>query len=206
MNSIASGVDSPGEPTVREATYETEYGITLTARVYAAEDELGTCRVTVVDWRETPALHTARYEACLGATGDRRGEVTYFGQMDTAEVEGVRVHLLDEDGARTYGVATGTKATSISSRRLRLRAHGRRTPSRCRSPSSTKPAGGWVTRRDPRRSCRARSAAREWPARVYFEVRLRRHACRRLQRIRPAACRQPGPWVPAGCRLDPAWH
>jgi len=43
-----------------------------------------------------PALHAA-----FGFVS-RGGEVTYLGKMDTEEVDGVRVHLLSEDGSRTY--------------------------------------------------------------------------------------------------------
>ena len=35
----------------------------------------------------------------------RGGTVTYLGQIETTDVEGVRVHLLKEDGSRTYGTA-----------------------------------------------------------------------------------------------------
>ena len=128
-------IDFPGEPTVRETTYETEYGITLPARVYMAEDDFGAYSITAVDWREAPALHEAGYEACMASTDDLRGgenpglcgrdlarheiggamlhaafglimrgdEVTYLGQMDSEEVEGIRVSLLNTDGSRTIG-------------------------------------------------------------------------------------------------------
>lgn len=128
-------IDFPGEPTVRGTSYETEYAITLPARIYTAGDDFGTYSITAVDWREAPALHEARYEACMASTGDlpggegpgvcsrngagneiggamlhaafgligRGGEVTYFGQMDAEEVEGIRVSLLNADGSRTIG-------------------------------------------------------------------------------------------------------
>lgn len=128
-------IDFPGEPAVRETTYETEYGITLPARVYTAEDDFGAYSITAVDWREAPVLHEARYEACRASSGDLRSdedpgscsgnrarneiggamlhaafglikrgdEVTYLGQMDSEEVEGIRVSLLNADGSRAIG-------------------------------------------------------------------------------------------------------
>ena len=34
-------IEFPGEPIVRDTSYETEFGITLPARVYTAEDDFG---------------------------------------------------------------------------------------------------------------------------------------------------------------------
>jgi len=128
-------IEIPGEPTVRDTTYETEFGIMLPARVYTAEDDFGTYSITAVDWSEASALHEARYEACMASTSDLRdgenpdicnrnrarneiggamlhaasdfvkrgSDVTYLGQMDSEEIEGVRIHLINEDGSRTYG-------------------------------------------------------------------------------------------------------
>ncbi len=114
-------VDFPGEPTVRESTYTTELGIILPARVYMAEDDFGKYSVTVVDWRDADELYETFLAGCQDCDGampndirgaalhaafgfvNRGGEVTYLGQMDTEEVEGVRIHLLNEEGSRTYG-------------------------------------------------------------------------------------------------------
>ena len=41
-------VDFPTEPSVEETTYETEYGYTLPARIYTAEDDFGTYSVLAV--------------------------------------------------------------------------------------------------------------------------------------------------------------
>ena len=69
----AFSINFPGEPNVLETTYTTEYGLTLSARVYAAEDDFGTYSVTAVDWSEAAELHDELYEACQAATGDLRG-------------------------------------------------------------------------------------------------------------------------------------
>ncbi len=66
-------VNFPGEPNVRETTYATEYGLTLPARVYSAEDDFGAYSVTAVDWRDAVELHEELHEACQAATGDLLG-------------------------------------------------------------------------------------------------------------------------------------
>jgi len=113
--------DFPTAPTIHESTYTTELGIVLPARVYMAEDDFATYSVTVVDWRDAETLYETFLSGCQDCDGampndirgaalhaafgivSRGGEVTYLGQIETEEVEGVRIHLLNEDGSRTYG-------------------------------------------------------------------------------------------------------
>jgi hypothetical protein len=115
--------DFPIPPTIHESTYTTELGVTLPARVYRAEDDFAEYSVTVVDWRDSEALYEAFLSGCQDCDGamanDIRGamlhaafgvigrgdDVTYLGQIETSEVEGVRIHLLHEDGSRTYATA-----------------------------------------------------------------------------------------------------
>lgn len=66
-------VDFPTDPSIEETAYETEYGFTLPARIYTAEDDFGTYSVTAVDWSGAEALHAEAYEACERANGDLRG-------------------------------------------------------------------------------------------------------------------------------------
>jgi hypothetical protein len=66
-------IDFPGEPTIRQSTYQTQYGFTLPARVYTARDEFGTYSVTAVNWSTVEAQHAAAYKQCIAATGDLRG-------------------------------------------------------------------------------------------------------------------------------------
>ena len=66
-------VDFPTDPSVQETTYETEYGFTLPARIYSAEDDFGTYSVTAVDWSEAETLHTEAFDACESAIDDLRG-------------------------------------------------------------------------------------------------------------------------------------
>lgn len=115
--------DFPSTPTIRESTYTTELGVVLPARIYTAEDDFGAYSVTVVDWRDAEPVYDAFLSGCQDCDGamandirgatlhaafdvvSRGGEVTYLGQIETEEVEGVRIHLLSEDGSRTYATA-----------------------------------------------------------------------------------------------------
>lgn len=117
-------VNFPGEPTVREIPYPTEYGITLPARVYSVEDRGSRYAVTVVDYSAAERLHTERAKGCQGypntctnrTANDLRGaldyavaqllqrdaKVTYYGFGDTDRIEGRRVQLLNPDQSRTF--------------------------------------------------------------------------------------------------------
>ena len=59
----------PGQPALAVTTYPTEYGQTLPARVYRANDAFGRYSTTVVDYRGLERLHTARVAKCLAAKG-----------------------------------------------------------------------------------------------------------------------------------------
>jgi len=88
-------VDFPSEPTIRETTYMTEFGFTLPARVYTAEDDFGTYSAMAVDWREAEELHQEGYEACQVRTGDRGGG-------DEPGLCSRLFQLLNEDGSRMF--------------------------------------------------------------------------------------------------------
>jgi hypothetical protein len=118
-------VNFPGEPTIREIPYPTEFGITLPARVYTAEAQGSRYSVTVVDYRIAEKLHTERAKTCTGYPDtctnrtandlrgaldyavfqflQRDGKVTYYGLGDTDRIEGRRVQLLNPDQSRTFG-------------------------------------------------------------------------------------------------------
>ena len=63
-------VSFPGEPSVEEVAYPTEYRITLPGRVYSHDDGAYRYSVTVVDYRNAVDIHLARNEACRAAGGD----------------------------------------------------------------------------------------------------------------------------------------
>jgi hypothetical protein len=59
----------PGDPTIRETKYTSEFGVTLPARVYSAKDEFGVYSLTAVDWRPAKEQHVAIYKKCMAETG-----------------------------------------------------------------------------------------------------------------------------------------
>ncbi len=118
-------VNFPGEPTIKAIPYPTEYGVTLSARVYTVEDRGSRYAVTVVDYTNAEQLHTERARTCTGypntctnrTVNDLRGaldyaifqflqrkaQVTYYGLGDTDRIEGRRVQLVNPDQSRTFG-------------------------------------------------------------------------------------------------------
>jgi hypothetical protein len=132
----AFGVNFPSEPKVQEITYPTEYGITLPGRVYSAEKGPSRYSVTVVEYKDTEAIHTARAEQCRkkGGEGDacqndwrsdvqgsivhaswkfmqRNAKVTHYARYVLDQVEGHQLQLLNPDGSRTFAAINrhGTK-------------------------------------------------------------------------------------------------
>jgi hypothetical protein len=121
------GVNFPAEPKVQDITYPTEYGITLPGHVYSVERGPNRYSVTVVDYKDTEKIHTARAEQCRknGGDGDacqndwrpdvqgaivyaswkffqRNAKVTDFGWSVVDLVEGQRLQLTNADGSRTF--------------------------------------------------------------------------------------------------------
>jgi hypothetical protein len=120
-------VNFPGEPTVQDITYPTEYGITLPGRVYSVENGPNHYSVTVVDYQDAEKIHTARAEQCKrnGGEGDacqndwrvdvqgaivyasfkffqRNAKVTHFAWYVVDLIEGHRLQLTNADGSRTF--------------------------------------------------------------------------------------------------------
>ena len=121
------GVNFPSEPKTRDIDFATELGITLPARVYAADAGPSRYSVTVVDYADAEKIHTARVEQCRknGGEGDAcqndwrsdvqgsivfaaskyvtgTGKVTHFGWAVVDNVEGIRVQLSNTDRTRTF--------------------------------------------------------------------------------------------------------
>lgn len=126
------GVNFPGEPTVEEIVWESEYGAELPAHVYRAETPRGTFSMTVVDYREAERILGAQAadcppgaETCSGtaaSTGvgywrmdmqgsmvyaawqylQRDAEVTHFGWHFLELVEGLQLQLTNADQSRTF--------------------------------------------------------------------------------------------------------
>ena len=123
-------VNFPGEPSVEEFDYTTEYRIALPARVYRHESGLRRHSATVVDYSDALAIHQARAADCVAAGGDgdlchnagrgeMRGaivyaswnilnrdgaEISHFAYHNTDLVEGHAIHLTNADGSRTSAV------------------------------------------------------------------------------------------------------
>ena len=122
-------VNFPGEPTVRDLTYMTEYGLTLPARVHSVVDVGNRYSVTVVDYTNAERLHGERVKRCQEAGGDgdtcfnhwwndvrgaithasaafiqRDAKVTHFANYSADLVEGHRIQLTNTDRSRTFAV------------------------------------------------------------------------------------------------------
>ena len=122
-------VNFPGEPQVRDITYESEYGLTLPGRVYTIAQGQNRYSVTVVDYSNAEKMHMERAAKCKAAGGDgdscgspgradvrgaivhaawafikRDAEMTHFANYNADLVEGLRLQRLNADRSRTYAV------------------------------------------------------------------------------------------------------
>src|SRR5439155_11618871 len=64
-------VDFPGQPTIKDITWKTEYEITLPGHVYSGENAGGKNSDTVSDYKGTEEIHTARGEESKRRGGER---------------------------------------------------------------------------------------------------------------------------------------
>ena len=118
-------VGFPGEPVTHETTHLTEFGLTLPARVYSADDRFGEYAVTAVDWREAAQLHEVSYEACKASVDDLRGgdNPAVCGNYTNGEIRGAALHAAAEylrrDSELThFGL---TAAEGVEGTRIQLR-------------------------------------------------------------------------------------
>lgn len=117
-------VNFPGQPVVREIPYPTEFGITLSARLYTVDDGPNRYSITVVDYSPGQQIHADRIKSCKGYPdtctnrwmNDLRGaldyavssflqrdsKVTYYAFADSDRVEGRRIQLTNADQSRTF--------------------------------------------------------------------------------------------------------
>ena len=94
-------VNFPGQPTVRETTYQPQSGAPLRARVYAVEDGARRYSVTVVNYAGGGNVRGAiAWEAWNFRK--RGGQVTYdaFAQVD--RIEGHQLHITNPDKSLTF--------------------------------------------------------------------------------------------------------
>ena len=123
-------VNFPGEPTIEEFTYATEYRITLPGRVYRFDTDTHRYSATVIDYADAVEIHLARNEACQTTGGDgdlcqddgpeemrgaivyaswnimnREGaEVIHYAHYNSDRVEGHAIRLMNTDESRTSAV------------------------------------------------------------------------------------------------------
>src|SRR5205814_4868877 len=64
------GVNFPSEPKVQDIAYATEFGITLPAHLYTADQGQSHYLVTVVDYTDAEKIHTARAAQCKAKGGE----------------------------------------------------------------------------------------------------------------------------------------
>ena len=126
------GVNFPGEPTVEEIVWNSQFGAALPARVYTAESARGRYSITVVDYRDIERILTEQAADCppgsercsgtLATTGagywraDKQGsmiyaawqflqrdvEVTHFMWHFLELVEGLQLQITNPDQSRTF--------------------------------------------------------------------------------------------------------
>ena len=117
-------VNFPGQPTVQDINWETEYRITIPGRVHRYDDGQSHYSVTVVDYSNVQKIHADRVKGCTGYpdtcgnpyVAELRGameyaawsflkrdaKVTYYAYGNTDRIEGRRLQLTNADGSRTF--------------------------------------------------------------------------------------------------------
>jgi len=101
-------VSFPGEPKIREITYETEFSLELPARVYSVDNGPNRYSLTVVDYSDSAARHAERLKNCKADLGGGDS----CGNPSRTEIRGAMLHatwnLIKKGGKLTllnYGVA-----------------------------------------------------------------------------------------------------
>jgi hypothetical protein len=117
-------VNFPGQPTVQDINWETEYRLTIPGHVHKYDSKQEHYSVTVVDYSNVEKIHAERVKGCTGypdTCGNpyvaelrgameyaawsflkRDGKVTYYAYGNTDRIEGRRLQLTNADGSRTY--------------------------------------------------------------------------------------------------------
>jgi hypothetical protein len=117
-------VNFPAQPEVKDITWPTEYGITLTGHVYTAMEGPNKYSVTVVDYNNVQQIHAKRLEGCKlypnlcnnPFNGELRGAIdwalwnilqrdaklTHYAYYNSDRVEGRRIQLLNPDKSKTF--------------------------------------------------------------------------------------------------------
>lgn len=115
-------VNFPGDPETTVTTHHSAFDADYPARVYTVENERGRYTITVVDFRDSEAIHLARTNrteansssslwvtdvrasvahAAQGFRG-RGGEVTYDAWADIDKIEGHQLQITNPDRSRSF--------------------------------------------------------------------------------------------------------
>ena len=109
---VADGFRSnyPGDPAVENIRYETEFRLSLPARVYRAADALGRYSTTVVDYRDAERMHNERSAKCRAADGANQQDGDTCQNDFVMEVAGATdhalAHFLTRDGVKVTQFGT----------------------------------------------------------------------------------------------------
>ena len=117
-------VNFPGQPTVQDIKWETEYRITIPGHVHTYDAGGSHYLVTAVDYSNVEKIHAERVKGCTGYpdtcgnpyVAELRGamewaawqflkrdaKMTYYAYANTDRVEGRRLQLTNADGSRTF--------------------------------------------------------------------------------------------------------
>jgi hypothetical protein len=118
-------VNFPGQPTVQDINWETEFRLTIPGHVHKYDDGRSHYSVTVVDYSNVQKMHADRVKGCTlypdqcnnpyvaelrGAMDyalwgflKRDAKVTYYAYGNAELIEGRRLQLTNADGSRTFG-------------------------------------------------------------------------------------------------------
>ena len=96
-------VNFPGQPTVKDTTYKSEYGKTLPAKVYTVRVGLRSYSMTVVNYKDA-AVTDVRGSIAWEAWNFRKrgGQVTYDAYTQTDRIEGHQLQITNADKSRTF--------------------------------------------------------------------------------------------------------
>ncbi len=118
-------VNFPSQPTVRDITWRTEFGLDLPGHVHSYESGPSRYSVTVIDYANVQKIHADRVRGCTGYpdtcnnpfAAELRGameyaawsfmkrdaKVTYYAYGNTDRIQGRRIQLTNADKSRTFG-------------------------------------------------------------------------------------------------------
>ncbi len=96
-------INFPGQPTVRDISYESEYGATLPARVYTAKGGPATYTLTVVNYEDAdPRNYRGATLWAAWQIRKRGGEITFDAYAQTDRIRGIQLQITNKDTTRSF--------------------------------------------------------------------------------------------------------